>query len=74
MIAGTGGYPLINFEYAMVKTQQPSAAAAARIRAFLQWVITSPQATSLVTSPSINFQPLPPDVQKLSLAQIGEIR
>lgn len=74
MIAGTGGYPLINFEYAIVKTRQPSAAAAARVKAFLQWVITSPQATSMVTAPSINFQPLPPDVQKLSMAQIGEIR
>jgi phosphate transport system substrate-binding protein len=74
LIAGTGGYPLINFEYAIVRSRQPSAAAAARIRAFLQWVITSPQATSLVTGPSINFQPLPADVRTLSLAQIGEIR
>ena len=74
MIAGPGGYgyPIINYEYAIVKTDQPSAAAAEQVKDFLQWVISSPAATSLVTS--VGFQPLPSDVQKLSQAQIKEIR
>jgi phosphate transport system substrate-binding protein len=73
MIAGPGGYgyPIINYEYAIVKTVQPAAATAEQIKNFLQWVISSPAATSLVTS--VGFQPLPSDVQKLSQAQIEEI-
>jgi len=74
MIDGAGGYgyPIINYEYAIVKTVQPDAATAARIRDFLQWVISSPTATSQVSS--VGFQPLPADVQQLSQAQIEEIR
>jgi phosphate transport system substrate-binding protein len=74
MIAGPGGdgYPIINYEYAIVKTVQPTAATAGLIKDFLQWVISSPAATSQVAS--VGFQPLPGDVKQLSQAQIGEIR
>jgi phosphate transport system substrate-binding protein len=74
MIAGPGGdgYPIINYEYAIVKTVQPTAATAEQVRSFLQWVISSPTATSQVTS--VGFQPLPSDVRTLSQAQIEEIR
>lgn len=54
-----------------MKTVQPTAATAEQIKNFLQWVISSPTATSLVTS--VGFQPLPSDVQQLSQAQIEEI-
>jgi phosphate transport system substrate-binding protein len=73
MIASTGGYgyPIVNYEYAIVSKQQPSAARAALIRNFLSWVVTTGNGSSFVSP--VNFQPLPSDLQKLSLAQIGEI-
>ena len=74
MIAGPGGdtYPLVNYEYAIVSTHQPSPAKATQLRDFLNWVITAGNAASFVDS--VNFQPLPPDLQKLSATQIGRIR
>jgi phosphate transport system substrate-binding protein len=73
MIASTGGYgyPIVNYEYAIVSKQQPSAERAALIRNFLSWVVTTGNGSSFVSP--VNFQPLPPDLQKLSLDQIGEI-
>jgi phosphate transport system substrate-binding protein len=74
MIAGPGGetYPLVNYEYAVVSTRQPSAAKARLVRDFLSWVISTGNAPALVSQ--VNFQPLPADIQKLSRAQIGLIR
>jgi phosphate transport system substrate-binding protein len=74
MIAGPGGdgYPIINYEYAIVESQQPSATVAGQIRNFLSWVISSTAATSLVSS--VGFQPLSADVATLSLNQVKEIR
>jgi len=74
MIASTGGYgyPIVNYEYAIVSKRQPSAAQAALIRNFLTWVVTTGNASSFLGP--VHFQPLPPDLQKLSLDQIREIR
>jgi phosphate transport system substrate-binding protein len=35
------GYPIINYEYAIVKKAQPSAAEASAIKAFLSWILTT---------------------------------
>jgi phosphate transport system substrate-binding protein len=35
------GYPIINYEYAIVKKTQPSAAEAKAVKAFLSWILTS---------------------------------
>jgi phosphate transport system substrate-binding protein len=35
------GYPIINYEYAIVKKTQPSAAEASAIKAFLSWILTT---------------------------------
>jgi ABC-type phosphate transport system substrate-binding protein len=61
--------PIINYEYAVVNTSQPSAARAQDLRAFLSWAITS--GTALLGN--MNFQPLPPSVVTLSEAQIAKI-
>ena len=37
------GYPIVNYEYAVVSTRQPTAARARDLRAFLHWVITAGQ-------------------------------
>ena len=74
MIFGPGGdgYPIVNYEYAIVSTSQPSAARAKAIRAFLDWVVTDGNAMSIVGQ--VNFQPLPPDIQTLSKQQIARIQ
>ena len=63
-------YPIINYEYAVVNTSQPSATRAQDLRAFLSWAVTAGTA-QLAT---VNFQPLPPSVVTLSDAQIAKIK
>ena len=41
------GYPIVNYEYAVVSARQPDAAKASAIRAFLRWA--SPRATGRLT-------------------------
>jgi phosphate transport system substrate-binding protein len=74
MIAGPGaaGYPIINYEYAIVTVRRPGSAKASQLRAFLDWVVGNPAAAGLTSS--VGFQPLPAEIQTLSMQQIGEIR
>jgi phosphate transport system substrate-binding protein len=66
------GYPIVNYEYAIVSVRQPNAATAQRIRDFLDWVVTNGNAASFVDQ--VGFQPLPSQIQQLSLAQIAKIQ
>jgi phosphate transport system substrate-binding protein len=66
-----GGYPIVNYEYAIVSTRQPSAVKARDIKAFLHWAITSGNASSYLDQ--VRFQPLPGPVVSLSDAQIASI-
>ena len=70
---GATSYPIINFEYAIVNTQQSDPNKAQAIKAFLTWAIdpSHGNATSYVSQ--VNFQPLPTSVASLSLAQIAKI-
>jgi phosphate transport system substrate-binding protein len=68
--AGSQAYPIINYEYAVVRTSQASAVRAQDLRAFLAWAITS--GTAQLTR--VNFEPLPPSVVTLSTAQIAKIK
>jgi phosphate transport system substrate-binding protein len=63
-------YPIINYEYAVVDTSQPSATRAQDLRAFLNWAVT----TGTAQLATVNFQPLPPSIITLSDAQIAKIR
>jgi phosphate transport system substrate-binding protein len=63
-------YPIINYEYAVVDTSQPSATRAQDLRAFLSWAVT----TGTAQLAKVNFQPLPPSIITLSDAQIAKIR
>jgi phosphate transport system substrate-binding protein len=65
------GYPLVNYEYAIVSTRQPDAGRASEIRAFLNWAITKGNAASYVGA--VRFAALPPSVATLSAGQIAEI-
>jgi phosphate transport system substrate-binding protein len=65
------GYPIVNYEYAVVSTRQPDAGKASTIRAFLKWVITTGNAASYLNA--VGFQPLPASVRSLGEEQIAEI-
>jgi phosphate transport system substrate-binding protein len=67
-----GGYPIINYEYAIVNTKQTNGTVAEDIRAFLYWTVhTGQSATSYLTA--VDFQPLPASVVTLTDNQIAQI-
>jgi phosphate transport system substrate-binding protein len=65
------GYPIINYEYAIVNSNQTDAATAQTLQAFLHWAITDGNNPSFLDK--VHFQPLPDSVVKLSDAQIAKI-
>jgi phosphate transport system substrate-binding protein len=69
--SAAGGYPIVNYEYAIVNTRQPSAATATTIKAFLNWALTSGNSAAYLSK--VNFQPLPSSVVSISDALIGKI-
>jgi phosphate transport system substrate-binding protein len=67
----SGGYPIVNYEYAIVSVRQPSAAVARDLKAFLHWAITAGNAAQFLNT--VRFQPLPGPVVSLCDAQIARI-
>jgi len=68
------GYPIVNYEYAIVSTHQSSSSTAKNIRSVLEWAMnTKGGATSSYLS-QVNFQALPTKVQAQSLKQILKIQ
>ena len=65
------GYPIVNFEYAIVSTRQPDAGRASAIKAFLNWAITTGNDQTYLST--YGFQPLPAAVVTLGQRQVGEI-
>nr|WP_163711788.1 phosphate ABC transporter substrate-binding protein PstS [Mycobacterium timonense] len=65
------GYPIVNYEYAIVNSGQKDAATAQSLQAFLHWAISDGNNASFLDK--VHFQPLPADVAKLSDAQIAKI-
>ncbi|WP_082971300.1 phosphate ABC transporter substrate-binding protein PstS [Mycobacterium sp. 852002-51971_SCH5477799-a] len=65
------GYPIVNYEYAIVNTGQKDAATAQTLQAFLHWAITDGNNASFLDK--VHFQPLPAEVVKSSDAQIAKI-
>jgi phosphate transport system substrate-binding protein len=68
-----GSYPLVNYEYAAVSTEQSDPATAAAIRRFLLWTIV-PSEDNAAWLSSAHFIPLPPHIWELSQAQIQSIK
>jgi len=66
------GYPIVNYEYAVVRSDQASATVADDIRAFLHWAVTTGNSASFLSA--FRFQPLPLPVRQLANQQIARIR
>jgi phosphate transport system substrate-binding protein len=65
------GYPIVNYEYAIVYGNQKDPAVAQTIQAFLHWAVTDGSSPSFLSK--FHFQPLPASVAKLSNVQIAKI-
>jgi phosphate transport system substrate-binding protein len=69
----SGGYPIINYEYAIVPTKQPTALAAQATKAVLAWAIdpTGGNASTYLTP--VNFVALPSAVVAISTKLIAKV-
>jgi phosphate transport system substrate-binding protein len=65
------GYPIVNYEYAVVSTRQPTAGRASALKAFLKWLITTGNQPAYLGT--YGFQPLPEALVTLGEQQIAEI-
>jgi phosphate transport system substrate-binding protein len=70
---GPKSYPIINYEYAIVKADQPSPRQAAALKDFLSWTIDPSGGGSPKYLQAVNFAPLPTAIAKLSKQQIDKI-
>ncbi len=71
---GPQSYPIINYEYALVNQQQPSAAMASALRDLFTWAISSTGGNASQFLTPLHFVPLPQSVVSLSAAQIAKIQ
>lgn len=67
-------YPIVNFEYAIVRTKQPNAEVAGELRKFLIWAISPTGGNANDLLDQVSFIALPPDVAEKSKAQIAKIQ
>jgi phosphate transport system substrate-binding protein len=65
------GYPIVNYQYAIVQSKQKDAATAETLQAFLHWAITEGATPAFLDKE--HSQPLPDAVLKQSDAQIAKI-
>jgi phosphate transport system substrate-binding protein len=71
---GPESYPIINFEYVIVKQQQPSEQTAVALKNFLNWAISPTGGNAEHYMQAVGFVPLPPAIRELSSKQIASIR
>jgi phosphate transport system substrate-binding protein len=65
------GYAIINYEYAIVKKTQPSAAEAKVVKAFLSWILTTGDSTKNLST--VGFLPLPSATQTVAQDLVNSI-
>lgn len=68
---GQDAYPIANYEYAIINTNQSDAATAKAVREFLTWAVTDGNNMKYLSK--VHFLPLPAAIVKLSEAQIAKI-
>ena len=69
--SAAAGYPIINYEYAVVNKKQSSAAEATAIKAFLNWIITQGNDPKYLST--VGFEPLPSGTASVSTSLINSI-
>ncbi len=71
LINSSAGYPIINYEYAIVKKTQPSAAEAAALKKFLSWVLSTGDSSTYLST--VGFLPLPTSAQSVATTLASSI-
>jgi phosphate transport system substrate-binding protein len=71
--SGDNSYPIVNFEYAIVNTKQPSADVASSLKKFLNWAIDPSKGNSTQYLKPVHFLPLPSSIEPKSATQINKI-
>jgi phosphate transport system substrate-binding protein len=71
--SAAGGYPIVNYEYAIIPPTESSSKDAAAVRAFLYWAVDPNNGSASSFLNQVDFQPLTPRVAALSDAQIATI-
>ncbi len=69
-----GGYPIINYEYAIVNKQQSSASTAQAVRSLLEWAVSPKFGNSSQYLSQVRFLALPMRVAVQSFKQIHKIK
>jgi PBP superfamily domain len=69
--SAAGAYPIVNYEYAIVSTRQPSATQANDLKALLNWILTTGSSPKHLDP--VKFQPLPSQVASISHALAAQI-
>jgi phosphate transport system substrate-binding protein len=70
---GASAYPLVNFEYAIVKSEQSAPGSAAALRDFLNWVVSQNQGNDAALLGAVHFAPLPERVRVIAKREISAI-
>ena len=70
---GENSYPIINYEYAIVNPKQGEGKAD-ELKKFLGWILSGDGGQSARFLNAVHFLPLPPNVLKLSKAQVAQIQ
>jgi phosphate transport system substrate-binding protein len=75
MIYGSpaGGYPIVNYEYAIVSTKQPSALDAQAVKAVLAWAIDPSGGAASTYLDQVAFVPLPAAITSISTKLIAKV-
>jgi phosphate transport system substrate-binding protein len=71
--SAAGGYPIINYEYAIIPPKELNNEHAQAVKAFLAWAVDPKHGSASSFLDQVDFQPLPPSVANLSLAQIAKV-
>ena len=67
------GYPIVNYEYAIVQSKQSSSQDAAAIQAFLAWAIDPSGGNASSYLDQVHFVPLPAQVVNIAVNQLAKI-
>lgn len=70
---GKNSYPIINYEYVLVKSQQPSSEMAMELKNFLTWAVSKDGGNDMKYLSQVHFMPLPQKARSLTLDQINKI-
>jgi len=68
------GYPIVNYEYAIVSDKQASSSTAKNIRSVLEWASNPKYGNNSSYLSQVNFQPLPSKVEAQTVKQVLSIK